>query len=612
VDFFNKNRGSISIFLILIMVPMYTGAYYAIDYIRFYAARDKAYGALELVGNSALANFCYPLHDQYGLFAMSTDEEEQSEFLKGISEKNLNVGLFINKGFLNQDVKSFEFKYSPLFGLTNGETLYNAILLREKYAAPYRVVKDFMVKLDVISNILAVSKALGGVSNYIEKAASVEKALKEMWSILPSNPNLSVSDTISSLQNAKNAIEKLTGDVKNLESYYFTLENLINEIKNPAIREQIAPSILEMGKSISSAALEELKKSISNDIEELKQKGEEAVISYTKSVLFKYMESVFGETILSDVRNLKENLKNISMLDITNVYENIENLVIPQMIDSNIYERILAGNNISVNETPESLSNINEEDENSSIMYVTREFNKINLTLDNIRNITYVADFINTNFKNVTSTVDDSPFVAEAEYIVFGSENQLSNIRRSLNLIFSIRVILNSLYAFSDKTMNAQAQSAAAAISSMTGVGSVLAKNALLITWSMAEAYEDLISVANGKSVPLLKDAGTWMTKIENIPKLMSGELAEIAESSHSNLLSMTYEDYLLLFALIKLSSDSGKSSVLKRSEVVMQINCQKVDEAFDISKCYTGATINVKSRINGHEIDESKTIQYQ
>lgn len=63
-------RGSISLFLILILMPLFSGTYLAIDAGRAAAARSRLAGALDLTGNAALNDYDQALKDRYGLFAM--------------------------------------------------------------------------------------------------------------------------------------------------------------------------------------------------------------------------------------------------------------------------------------------------------------------------------------------------------------------------------------------------------------------------------------------------------------------------------------------------------------------------------------------------------------
>ena len=76
MHFFEKTKGSIAIFLILVLMPIYTCAYLAIDSARYSAAKAKIGGALELTSNAALADYDKTFKELYGIFVMSKSEKE--------------------------------------------------------------------------------------------------------------------------------------------------------------------------------------------------------------------------------------------------------------------------------------------------------------------------------------------------------------------------------------------------------------------------------------------------------------------------------------------------------------------------------------------------------
>ena len=74
--FFRKTKGAISIFLVLIMLPMFTCAGLIVDGARISAARTSVTGAGDLAMNAALSEYDEILKDVYGLFAMYVTTEE--------------------------------------------------------------------------------------------------------------------------------------------------------------------------------------------------------------------------------------------------------------------------------------------------------------------------------------------------------------------------------------------------------------------------------------------------------------------------------------------------------------------------------------------------------
>ncbi len=75
-------RGSISIFLILVLVPLYTGIYLGVGAVRYSAGRSRLLGVLNLNGNSALNRYDLTLKQNFDLFAMGDPKDELQSHLE--------------------------------------------------------------------------------------------------------------------------------------------------------------------------------------------------------------------------------------------------------------------------------------------------------------------------------------------------------------------------------------------------------------------------------------------------------------------------------------------------------------------------------------------------
>ena len=71
--FCGKNRGAISVFLTLILVPVLIFSGIIVDISRLYAAKTVISGAGDLTMNAALARYDKQLKDSYGLITMADD-----------------------------------------------------------------------------------------------------------------------------------------------------------------------------------------------------------------------------------------------------------------------------------------------------------------------------------------------------------------------------------------------------------------------------------------------------------------------------------------------------------------------------------------------------------
>ena len=102
MKFVEKTRGAVSIFLIMIMLPMFVLAGGAVDGSRIHSAKVAITGAGDLAMNAALADYETVLKDVYGLFAMSKTVDELEE----------NVSRYFKNTLENTGVLGGETSYS--------------------------------------------------------------------------------------------------------------------------------------------------------------------------------------------------------------------------------------------------------------------------------------------------------------------------------------------------------------------------------------------------------------------------------------------------------------------------------------------------------------------
>ena len=65
MEFFRKTKGVISVFLIIIMLPLLTSAVILVDGTRYHSAKMMAQEAGDLAAYSTIANYNIDLKDEY-------------------------------------------------------------------------------------------------------------------------------------------------------------------------------------------------------------------------------------------------------------------------------------------------------------------------------------------------------------------------------------------------------------------------------------------------------------------------------------------------------------------------------------------------------------------
>lgn len=107
----------------------------------------------------------------------------------------------------------------------------------------------------------------------------------------------------------------------------------------------------------------------------------------------------------------------------------------------------------------------------------------------------------------------------EVEYIIFGKDDEASNINLSRLSVFAIRLPFNLMHVYTDPDKNAAALSLATTIAGWTIFGVPVVHNFLLISWAGLESYVDTEILLNNGRVPLIKTSLSWILGIESLYK---------------------------------------------------------------------------------------------
>ena len=406
--FFDRAKGSISIFLILVLVPMYTCVYLAIDSARYSAAKAKVQGAIMLTGNSALADYDRTIKELYGIFAISKSERELSDELTKyytamIDSSELGLGnTVITREVLSGMVsQSFE-------NVIRTETLE----LKANYDS-----KDSIARPDTMDC---------AIKNYMKYRAPYE------WSV-------GLAEKVPLFLDFKGLSKKCDEDK--------------SEIKNR-----------DAGKTVA--------------------------------------DTMDGQS----ARSLKSNLEELSNTDIKVFTSNAPNKKISELVHPDILSSIGV-----LEHTAMSISDMSK--------------------LQNAVTNCYEAEYILDMFHCLVSDEDATHPIGrnEVEYIIFGNDSTTVNAAEAVDLIFAIRLLLNSIYVYSNATMRESALTVAAAVAGWTGVGIPLVQNAILIAWATAESVMDMASLCKGNTVPVYKTASTWTLGISGITSTLSRGVAAYA-----------------------------------------------------------------------------------
>ncbi len=248
---FLDKKGSITIFLSLLIVPMFLLAGVIIDVARVVSAKSMISGAGDLTMNAALSNYNSELKDVYGIFAVTEipTAKLENHFQNSISGDDI-VATSENSHFIDLTVNSFEIVGVPGSELTNPDVLERQIIEYMKYRVPSSAIKFFEVskseavkqKMQVLDsnvqrlNQYVIDTKLGESLMFYEKSDSsqnlngAEVPTGRVSAMLPSGFKESSSSTANSQTRTLATINSFTQQLGNLEIANFYLMSYLTEM----------------------------------------------------------------------------------------------------------------------------------------------------------------------------------------------------------------------------------------------------------------------------------------------------------------------------------------------------------------------------------------------
>ena len=106
---------------------------------------------------------------------------------------------------------------------------------------------------------------------------------------------------------------------------------------------------------------------------------------------------------------------------------------------------------------------------------------------------------------------------SEVEYLITGKKSEEKVEEGIKRKITAVRLVFNTIYAFEDPEMGAEALAAAELIT--PGPGAEAVRALLLTGWAACESVNDYNLLISGKKVPFYKDKASWALSLESVIK---------------------------------------------------------------------------------------------
>ncbi len=196
-----KNRGAVSIFLVIVLVPMLLASSIFVDLSRITLANAVVQSSGDLALNTALTNYDAVLKEMYGLFATAQDTDEMFENLEEYYRKCIeSAGLdeidadnyvdqimqFVksaggNDDILNMDLVTFDVVKPTAGNLQNPAILKTQIVEFMKYRAPISLGAGLFDALGALKNMKKQTKLVEDKTNFYEKQTDLLEELESLW-----------------------------------------------------------------------------------------------------------------------------------------------------------------------------------------------------------------------------------------------------------------------------------------------------------------------------------------------------------------------------------------------------------------------------------------------
>lgn len=186
--FCEKNKGAISVFLTLILLPTLLLGGLTTDAARIYMSKVVISDAGEMAMNAGLAQYETELHDEYGLFSMEKTPEDMEDDLADFFNKSLNgKGLDGTEDYdkildlITENFNAYNVEGSQIY---KSEVEKQQIVEYMKYRAPVCLTEELLGKLDDLKKAQLMKKAMVAQMDFGDAMEdcqdSMEKTLAEL------------------------------------------------------------------------------------------------------------------------------------------------------------------------------------------------------------------------------------------------------------------------------------------------------------------------------------------------------------------------------------------------------------------------------------------------
>lgn len=222
------------------------------------------------------------------------------------------------------------------------------------------------------------------------------------------------------------------------------------------------------------------------------------------------------------------------------------------------------------------MDNLNKDDD--SLNQVSDLFDKLSEVAENFAEPVILTEYVIEMFSYYTcdkhggeeiekplsisrdDLTDNALYRAEVEYILWGSPSAAVNVGKTKALIFTINLIFNMGFAFTNKAIKGDATEIAAFFP-VGALAKTAIKCALQTMTALGETVKNMVDLMDGKRVALIKSSTSWGTWL-----LTAGGSKEENPAK-----GFSYEEYLWIFVCVNMFGSSQE--LLARTADCIELN---------------------------------------
>lgn len=580
-------QGSVSLFLAMVLLPIYSCVYFVIDAARYEAAKEKVEGALALCGNGALNDYDFVLKELYGLFAISSGQEEEERLLGNLFGNSVDAYGAGQQNMISTSVKSFSLSFPAEASLARPEVLERYMVDYMKYRAPYQFARGLSQQLAVFRQSAEAATVLEKSQAYYNALSDTDNRLSEIGKTVSGETDGSVAAEKEKISALQKTIEPLRKALKGTSGEAEEWKSAIEKMEDGELKTLLSGNYQDAAGALSEDGLQVFSDLLQDDLNKLQeyeaqkaQSAEQAegdaqteegdqpfpVLGYPTDPVYRYLLSASSsnasEESKASAKATKTALQGITDTTLSVFYENVAALSVSEQLGS------VAATIDALGETGDApdLSTV-EGISLQQLSSIKQLFSDMETALKNQLENCYVEEFLTEQFscyatgdqaENLSGSVfSESPlFRGELEYILFGKDSLQANVALYTNLLFACRLLFNCIYAFGNAKMRSEALTVATALAGWTGIGITAAQNLLLLLWAGGESVLDVATLCKGGAVPLFKNASTWTLSLNGAGRTLAEGATKYA--------SKQIDD---VFALIEQTADDQLEEITGAAE---------------------------------------------